>query len=101
MKLSSSRTVASASRSRVVTVRAASIVETAKARGHTTFAAAVEKAGLTAALSDPSANFTVFVPNNAAFAAYDGTDPHTKGSIPLADTLMVRRSSLLCVGSVC
>ena len=57
--------------------------------GHTSFVAAVEKAGLTATLSDPAAVYTVFVPTNAAFAAYTAVDPHTKKPIDLKDTLMV------------
>ncbi len=77
------------SRVRVVSVRAASIVDAAQAKGHTSFVAAVEQAGLTATLSDPSANFTVFVPTNAAFAAYSAKDPHTNNDIALVDTLMV------------
>lgn len=53
------------SRARTVTVRAASIVDTARSLGHTSFAAAVEKAGLTRVLNDSSATYTVFVPTNA------------------------------------
>lgn len=80
-----SRTV---SRACTVTVRAANLVETARARGFTSFVAAVDKAGLTKALSDPNSTYTVFVPTNAAFSAYDARDPHTGEPISIADTLM-------------
>lgn len=82
------RPVASRSRARCVSVRAASIVDTARSLGHTSFASAVEKTGLTRVLSDSSATFTVFVPTNEAFAAYDGIDPNTKKAISLTDTLL-------------
>lgn len=76
------------SRRATVSVRAANIIDAAKAKGHTAFVDAVASAGLTATLTDPAANFTVFVPTNAAFAAYDAKDPFTKEPIPLKDTLM-------------
>ncbi|PNH11847.1 hypothetical protein TSOC_001270 [Tetrabaena socialis] len=79
---------ARATRARTVSVRAASIVDAARAKGHTSFADAVEKAGLASTLSDSSASYTVFVPTNAAFAAYDPTDPFTKEPISLKDTLL-------------
>ncbi len=89
-RVSAPRTV---SRVRVVSVRAGNIIETAKAKGFTSFVAAVESAGLTSTLTDPTASFTVFVPTNTAFSLYDAKDPHTKKDIALKDTLLVSKQS--------
>jgi transforming growth factor-beta-induced protein len=43
------------------------LAEEANARGFTALVAAANKAGLTTALNDPSANLTVFAPTDAAF----------------------------------
>ncbi|KAG1674396.1 hypothetical protein FOA52_012923 [Chlamydomonas sp. UWO 241] len=75
------------SRASAVTVRAGNIMQTAAAKGHTSFVAAVEAAGLASTLNG-AGPFTVFVPTNAAFAAYDGKDPHTGNKISVVDTCL-------------
>eukprot|EP00227_Mantoniella_beaufortii_P012557 CAMPEP_0197574898 /NCGR_PEP_ID=MMETSP1326-20131121/478_1 /TAXON_ID=1155430 /ORGANISM="Genus nov. species nov., Strain RCC2288" /LENGTH=220 /DNA_ID=CAMNT_0043137561 /DNA_START=44 /DNA_END=706 /DNA_ORIENTATION=- len=66
---SARRTPASkAARVSHVTRAAGDIIESAKAAGFNTLVMAIEKAGLTAALKDPSASYTVFAPTDAAFA---------------------------------
>lgn len=47
-----------------------SIPQTAQTQGFTALLAAVEKAGLAPALSDPNADLTVFAPTNAAFNTF-------------------------------
>jgi uncharacterized surface protein with fasciclin (FAS1) repeats len=83
-----SRVAVPRSRTSTVVVRAANIIDTAKAQGLTSFASAVESAGLASTLNG-AGPFTVFVPTNEAFAAYDGKDPHFKTNILLTDTLLM------------
>ena len=68
------------------------IVETAIAAGNfTTLVAALQAAGLDAALGDPDAEFTVFAPTDEAFAALpDGTVAALLGDIPTLTAILTQ-----------
>jgi uncharacterized surface protein with fasciclin (FAS1) repeats len=70
----------------------ANIVETAVGAGSfTTLLAALQAAGLDGALADPEAEFTVFAPTDAAFAALpEGTVAALLGDIPTLTAILTQ-----------